>query len=52
MPHQRLSHLWKLALALALMLRAAHAGSEAKLELWDGQRAMADIAAQLKFTPR
>jgi glutaminyl-peptide cyclotransferase len=52
MPHQRLSHISKIAIALALMLRAAHAGPEAKLELWDGQRAMADIAAQLKFTPR
>ena len=39
-------------LALALLVRAAHAGPEAKLELWDGQRAMAHIAAQLKFTPR
>jgi len=52
MPHQRLSNISKIAIALALMLRAAHAGPEAKLELWDGQRAMADIAAQLKFTPR
>ena len=55
MPYQRLSHIPKFATALvaalALML-AAHAGPEAKLELWDGQRAMADIAAQLKFTPR
>jgi glutaminyl-peptide cyclotransferase len=52
MPHQRLSQISKIAIALALMMRAAHAGPEAKLELWDGQRAMADIAAQLKFTPR
>src|SRR6201987_179893 len=52
MPYQRLSHISKIAIALALMLRAGHAGPEAKLELWAGQRAMAEIAAQLKFTPR
>jgi glutaminyl-peptide cyclotransferase len=54
MPHPPSRHVPKFAaaLTLALMLRAAPAGAEPKLDLWDGQRAMADIAALLKFTPR
>jgi Zn-dependent M28 family amino/carboxypeptidase len=40
------------ALTCVLLVRAAHAGTEVKLDLWDGQRAMTHIAAQLKFTPR
>jgi len=40
------------ALVLSLMLSTPPADAEAKLDLWDGQRAMADIAALLKFTPR
>jgi glutaminyl-peptide cyclotransferase len=34
------------------MLSTTTADAEAKLDLWDGQRALADIAALLKFTPR
>ena len=54
MQHQGLSRLptFVAALSLALSLGAAHAGPEVKLELWDGQRAMAHIAEQLRFTPR
>jgi glutaminyl-peptide cyclotransferase len=40
------------ALALALMLSTTTADAEVKPELWDGQRALTDIAALLKFTPR
>lgn len=42
------------ALLLALSARAASAQekTEAKIELWDGQRAMAEIAELLRFTPR
>jgi Zn-dependent M28 family amino/carboxypeptidase len=40
------------ALALSLMLSTTAADAELKLDLWDGQRALADIAALLKFTPR
>jgi glutaminyl-peptide cyclotransferase len=54
MPHPRLSRIptFAAALTLALLSRAAPAGADVKLDLWDGQRAMAHIAAQLKFTPR
>ncbi len=40
------------ALALSLMLSTPCAKAEVKLDLWDGQRALADVAALLKFTPR
>jgi len=40
------------ALALSLVLSTTAADAEAKVELWDGQRALADVAALLKFTPR
>jgi glutaminyl-peptide cyclotransferase len=54
MPRKAVSQIPMLSatLALAMLVRAAHAGTEVKLDLWDGQRAMAHIAAQLKFTPR
>jgi hypothetical protein len=54
MPYPGFRQLSKLAaaLTLALMLRAAPANAGVKLELWDGQRAMADVAALVKFTPR
>jgi glutaminyl-peptide cyclotransferase len=39
-------------LVLALMLHPRAAGAEVKPELWDGQRALAHIAALLRFTPR
>lgn len=54
MPHHHLSRIpiVAAALTLALLSRAALAGADVKLDLWDGQRAMAHIAAQLKFTPR
>jgi Zn-dependent M28 family amino/carboxypeptidase len=34
------------------MLSTTAADAEVKLDLWDGQRALAHIAAQLRFTPR
>jgi Zn-dependent M28 family amino/carboxypeptidase len=54
MPLPRLSLVptFAAALTLALFSRPALAGADVKLDLWDGQRAMAHIAAQLKFTPR
>ena len=54
MPHPRLFRVPIVAAALTLVLlsRAAPASADVKLDLWDGQRAMVHIAAQLKFTPR
>jgi glutaminyl-peptide cyclotransferase len=49
MPRQALP---KFVATLTLALMPCAAQAEAKLELWDGQRAMAHIAEQLKFTPR
>jgi Zn-dependent M28 family amino/carboxypeptidase len=49
----KLQHFRSLAVAVVLVLSppaAAHA--EADVSLWDGSRAMADIEAQLRFTPR
>jgi Zn-dependent M28 family amino/carboxypeptidase len=40
------------ALLLALGLVAAPAKAEVETAAWSGQRAMADIATQLRFTPR
>jgi glutaminyl-peptide cyclotransferase len=40
------------AAAVAAGLAPARAGADAQIELWDGQRAMALIAEQLRFTPR
>jgi glutaminyl-peptide cyclotransferase len=47
----KLQHFRSLAVAVALALPAA-AHAEADVSLWDGSRAMADIEAQLRFTPR
>jgi glutaminyl-peptide cyclotransferase len=55
MPHtdlSRTSPIFAAVLTLAMLPRVAHAGVDVKLDLWDGQRAMAHIAEQLKFTPR
>jgi len=52
-PSVKLPHFRSLAAAVALVLSlppAAHA--EPDISLWDGSRAMADIEAQLRFTPR
>jgi glutaminyl-peptide cyclotransferase len=40
------------ALSLALVLQPARLRAQAPIELWDGNRAMALIAEQLRFTPR
>ena len=40
------------AMQIALLLGSASARADAQVELWDGSRAMALIAAQLQFTPR
>ncbi|WP_423956234.1 M28 family peptidase [Bradyrhizobium sp.] len=42
-----------IAASLALLMHLAPVrAEEIPIELWDGQRAMADIAEQLRFTPR
>jgi glutaminyl-peptide cyclotransferase len=52
MPHNG-PRLLKLAAAAALLMRLVPASAEEiPIELWDGQRAMADIAEQLRLTPR
>jgi len=40
------------AMQVALLLGPSSARADVQIELWDGQRAMALIAAQLQFTPR
>ncbi|MGH6779618.1 MAG: M28 family peptidase [Bradyrhizobium sp.] len=41
-----------LSIALTLALQPVAAGANARIELWDGQRAMHGIADLLRFTPR
>jgi glutaminyl-peptide cyclotransferase len=48
----RLKKITALALPLMLLAVAGPARSEVKAELWDGQRAMGNIADLLRFTPR
>ena len=49
----KLQHFRPLAVAAALMLLPpAAARAEVDISRWDGSRAMADIEAQLRFTPR
>ena len=48
----KLPHCRSLAVAAALMLLPGAAHAEVDISRWDGHRAMADIEAQLRFTPR
>jgi len=50
--HARLYFALTIAIELALVLSPVTTRAEVRTDLWDGQRAMADIAEQLRFVPR